>query len=222
LSSASELVLAEEQDVLYRVSAGREIEGTLVLTNERLLFVVGKQEEDLQFGRRMRFTDVEDLNSIPQDPSNLSIPLASIEMDKGSAGILRKPELKVKWNDSGKDRSAEFVETLLGSRKKNLNDWAKLIGRLKSGEARLAIPSNVPGRDKLEGKILYVLADYQEKGPLEIESEVEKQFSIDLDPDAVEASCENLRTLGLVIRRHSYGLDSYKKVSPLAPENSVE
>jgi hypothetical protein len=229
LSSTPEIVLAEEQGVLFRISAGQEIEGSLVLTSKRLLFVVAKQEEDMQFmgfTKRMRFADVEDLNSIPQDPSNLLVSVDSIVEVKGSSGIVHTPELKVKWMEAGKERGAEFVETLIGSRilggrKKNINDWAKVIERIKSGQVKLVIPSNLPGRDTLEGRVLYVLSDYQEKGPLEIEEEVEKSFSVDLDPDAVEAACENLRKLGLVTKHHSYGLDSFKRVPPLGPDDAL-
>lgn len=223
MSSNSEIILAQEQSALYKVAMGREIEGTLVLTNKRLLFVVANKEENMGNvaidSKAIRYADVDDLNSVPADPSNLSIPLESILGVDSQGKVIRTPEIKVRWRSGANESNAVFAQTLIGGRKKNLNDWAKLIDDLRTGKRKISIPATTPARDTLEGKIFYILGDLQEKGPLEIEEDVEEKFSLDLDPDDVQAACDRLAKDGLVLKNHSYGLETYKRISPLGKDD---
>ncbi len=178
--SNQELILAQEQSVLNRLGLGKEIQGTLVLTNSRLLFVATTEENSTSFGlSTLRYSsDVEDLNLIGQSPSNISIPLDAILATKGSKGIMTNPNLKIKYKAASSEKDAEFVQTIIGGRKKNLNDWARVIDDLKSGNIKIEIPSSLPGKDTLEGRIINSLADLQEKGVFEIEEEIESSTKL--------------------------------------------
>ena len=68
--SNQELILAQEQSVLSKSGLGKEIQGTLVLTNSRLLFVAATAEDAPALGlNAVRFySDVEDLDSVGQNP----------------------------------------------------------------------------------------------------------------------------------------------------------
>ena len=41
--------------------------------------------------------------------------------------MMTNPNLKIKYNDGASEKNAEFIQTITGGRKKNLNDWAKII-----------------------------------------------------------------------------------------------
>jgi hypothetical protein len=226
LSSQDEIILAQEQSVLRRDSSGKKVDGTLILTDRRLLFVEANKEENLtgELGNRsatLRFADVEDLKELPSGPYNLSIPLDSITSVSGSEGIFHTPDLKVSWKSDSAVSSAEFTEDIIGGRKKDLKDWAKVIQSLKSGKIMIQRLSNPPpSTDSLEGKILHVLGDMQEKGTFEIEEEVETEFKLDLDIDQIEQACEKLASLGLVIKNpDSSGDVFYRKRSPLGEDD---
>ena len=73
-----------------------------------------------------------------------------------------------------------------------------------------------PDRDTLGGRILTVLADMQEKGLMTIEDEVEKRFGIDLDPDEVKTTCEELAGEGLLKTQDG---SFFVKVSPLGSDD---
>jgi len=93
----SETILAEEQGAMMRMAGERkeleaefgigEKEGTLVLTNKRLIFVCTHEiEEDLPvsylpnpFAKfELLYSEVEDLEEVSKDPPNLFIPLGEI------------------------------------------------------------------------------------------------------------------------------------------------
>ena len=223
---SEEILLAQEQSVECKKGLERESQGTLLLTNKRLVFVAagpGNTEQDfylanLHFaGAHLRFADVEDLRSIPKDRSNISIPLGKIEFEKGHGAVFSRANLKVKWLDEKGSKSAEFYADLSGrGRKKGLNDWAKVIEDLKSGTKQIKAPSNLPSIDTLDGKIVYVLSDLQEKGVFEIESEAESKFKVDLDPDAVERACGNLVSRGLLHKKEG---SFYRLPSPLGEDD---
>jgi len=212
--SNQELILAQEQSVLSKSGLGKEIQGTLVLTNSRLLFVAATAEDAPALGlSAVRFySDVEDLNSVGQNPSNISIPLASILTPKGHAGMMTNPNLKIKYNDGSSEKNAEFIQTITGGRKKNLNDWAKIIEDLRNGKIKIKIPSWLPDKNSLESRIVDTLADLQEKGIFEIEAEIETKYKIDLDPDKVEEACNNLVSKGILEKEAE---DFYRLPSPL-------
>lgn len=229
---SEEILLAQEQSVECKRGFEREAQGTLLLTNKRLVFVAagaGSKEEDfyrvrvpltpIQFSPvHARFADVDDLKSIPKDRWNLSIPLDKIEFEKGRGALFSEARLQVKWTDEGgQERSAEFYADLSGrGRKKGLNDWAKVIEDLKSGKKQFKIPQNIPNTDSLEGKIFYILSDLQEKGLFEIEEDTESKFKVDLDPDEVERACESLASRGLLEKKKD---SFYRLPSPLGEDD---
>ena len=220
MSSNSELILAQEQGVVYRLGVGREVEGTLILTNNRILFVAANAEDDFGLtSRAVRYADIDDLSSIKSDPSNLSIPLNTILETKSSKGMVRTPSLKIKWKSVTGEMVAEFEQTIIGGRKKNLNDWADVIADLRTGKRKIVAPQSIPSRETLEGRIFHVLGDLQEKGPFEIESQVEKIFRVDLDPDEVQVACDKLVSLGLVEKHGSNAFVAYRRISPLGKDD---
>lgn len=234
-SENDEAMLAQEQGVVMREAGmkkelegqlGGELEGTLLLTNRRLIFVCTNEKgEDVRITplRKMRlvYSDVEDLASIPASGPSLFIEIPSISSVKGHTGHVTRPSFEVKWQDGADEKGRVFVEHLSGrSRRKNLNDWATVIERLKTGKQKLIHLPKSPGPDTLDGKIIRVLADMQRKGIFEIEEEAENQFKVKLDPDEVQAACDRLSNGGLVKRIPDPSGDLYyQKRSPLGEDD---
>jgi hypothetical protein len=236
VNEIAETILAQEQAVIRRGLGSAkavegtlgigEREGTLVLTNRRLIFACGaEKEEDIPVGTgypraiRLIFSEVEDLSSIPPDPENLFIPIPSIVSVEGHKGERLMNRLVVKWRD-GEEKSSEFIQEITGKRSKNLSDWAPVIEKLKRGQQKMVPFPKVPGVETLEGKIMRVLGDMQEKGLITIEDQVEGELKVDLDPDQVEASCSNLVSQGLLVgRKDSTGDMFYRKRSPLGDDD---
>jgi hypothetical protein len=221
-----EMILAQEQGANMR-AAGRskEIEaefgfagkeGTLVLTNKRLIFVCTDEKgEDLPIGyyadEMLLYSEVEDLDAIPVQAPNIFIPLEGVSA-KGHKEGLGRPSLEVSWHASDGDHDVIFTETL--------TDWAAVIQKIKDGSQKLATIPGPPSTDTLEGKILHVMADMQEKGLLEIEEDAEGEYSVDLDPDDVQAACDRLSSQGILLRHpDSSGDVYYRRVSPLGEED---
>jgi hypothetical protein len=227
--NVNEIMLAQEQSVVNKpthLGILSEVEGTLILTNKRLIFVTtSEQSQNVGVnlgvgGGILTFSDIDEINSIPSSPANTFIPIQSIISVSGHKGIMGPPVLRVKWQDESGEKSTEFKETLIGKRRKNLNDWAAVISGIKSGTQKIIDLPPAPSRDTLEGKILSVLGDMQEKGLLEIEEQTEEQFKLDLEPDDVEAACEKLVSLGLVDKiPDPSGDEFYKKRSPLGEDD---
>jgi len=227
-SKTDEAMLAQEQGVRMRKSGerqelegglGGELEGTLVLTNHRLIFVSTNEKEDSLRGMRLVYSDVEELTSIPKTGSNFFIPLQSITSVKGHFGRLERPSLEVKWRD-GVEEGRVFVERLSGrSRRRNLNDWALVIERLKAGNQKFIQLPKAPAADTLDGRIMIILADMQRKGTFEVEQEAENRFNVQLDPDDVEAACKRLARTGLIEEIPDTSGDVYyRKRSPLGDD----
>jgi len=219
-----EVMLAQEHGVVMREAGrakelearlGGELEGTLLLTNRRLIFVCTHEREDdlktMPFGKMpLVYSDVEDLASIPTGDDNLFIKLSSISSVKGHTGHVTKPSLGIKWQEGANEKGRVFIELLSGrSRRRNLNDWAKVIERLKTGDQKLIQLPKPPAADTLEGKIYRVLADMQKKGVFEVEEAVEKQFGLKLDPDEVQAACGRLSNIGLLKKMPDPSGDTY-------------
>ena len=204
-------------------------EGTLVLTNNRLIFAcTNEKEEDLPgenplnpTGKfRLIYSEVEDLASLPKGSPNVFIPLEAISSIKGHKGGLERPSLQVIWSDEHGEHNLTFTETLAGHRKRNLNNWAEIVENLKSGKQKLVPIPAPPAIDTLEGRIAHVLADMQEKGVLQIEEDVEGEFEVDLDPDEVQAGCDKLAKQGILIRFDDNSGDVYYRMaSPLGEDN---
>ena len=230
------MILAQEQGVIMREAGLKkavegefgigELQGTLVLTNRRLIFVSTDLKRDVfrvhggrgtAIGLSMLYSDVQDLTTIPYDPvRNFFIAIESISSVRGHREEVTRPNLEVKWLDGSEENHRVFIEVLTGpSRRKNLNDWAEVIEKLKNGTQELVSLPEVPTVDTLEGKIMRVLADLQEKGLLTIEEETEEAFNVKLEPDEVQAACEKLSTVGLLAQRAASGDNFYRKRSPL-------
>ncbi len=236
-SSNEETILAEEQAVVNRgvgivqevetvLGIGPATEGTLVLTDRRLLYVHGAEGKETlrtsQFGKRtFQFSDVEDLNSITPDLANFTILIESIVSVKGHSGEGLSPRLEVHWQEGGATKATEFVEQLTGpSRHRNLDDWAPVIDRLLRGEQKIERLPSLPSVESVEGKIMHVLGDMEERGIFAIEEQAEEEFKIQLDPDEVEAACERLVGKGLVSKQVAdAGGSWYRKRSPLGDDD---
>ena len=236
-----EVVLAREQGVVNRGPGLRsavegaleegETEGSLILTSKRLIYARGNASESIRESvlgisgglapgsKSIIYLDADDLNSITPDPANIFIDIQSISSARGIKRIAQSPKLEVEWND--RTRKTEFIQQVTGgSRRKNLNDWAPVIERLKNGTQKIADLPPAPDEGTVEGKVFRVLSDYDERGPLTVELEVEKKFNVELEPDDVLAACEKLVTMGLVKKTVPPGEEAYfERVSPLGEDN---
>jgi hypothetical protein len=231
-------MLAQEQAVINRGTGvrqeteaafgfGKETEGTLVLTDRRVIYVHGKEQEtDIRIGvlskKRLFFSDVESLKSMSLDSASFEIPISRIASVVGYHREAVAPKLEVKWADEGgRSFSTEFVQQITGaSRRKNLNDWAGVIERLKAKQQKIKVLPPPPGLETLEGKIVGALGDMQEKGLFTIEREIEDNYGVQLEPDDVEEACERLVRRGLVLKTGSPGeAQFYRKVSPLGEDD---
>lgn len=229
-----ETILAQEQGASMRSrGASKELEaefgvgikeGTLILTDKRLIFVCTDDKgEDLPIGfygdHLLVYSEVEDMGKIPPRPPNVFIPLPAASV-KGHRGELGRPSLEVAWKDQSGGHTLLFTETLTGRRKRNLNDWAPIIDRIKSGTLRLLSLPSTPPVDTLEGKVMHVMGDMQEKGVLEIEEDVEGEYKIELDPDEIQAACDRLASQSLMVRiPDSSGDTYYRRASPLGDDD---
>src|ERR1700722_4740402 len=240
---SEEIILAEEEAVINHgvgviqeaesdMDVGKQTEGNLVLTNLRLIYAHGAETEmDIPTGmldpfatlgkKKLFFSDVEELDNIPSDPFNIMIRISEITSIKGHHRPGFAPKLEVRWTTGGIDKKTEFIEQETGtSRKKNLNDWVQIIERLKTGTQKITILPPAPNRDSLEGRILLVLDDMQEKGLFTIQSEIENKFKADLDLDQVREACEKMGAQGHIRRTPPAKEDPfYVKVSPLGGDD---
>jgi len=234
-SSQPEAILAQEQGANMREpGAEKQLqaefgvgvkEGTLVLTNRRLIFACTNElDENLPgesglnpFGKiDLVYAEVEDLSSIPSEAPNVFVELFTVSRVSGHKGDLSRPSLEVEWEDDSGKHSRIFTETLTGRKARRLSDWAPIIENLKAGKQKLVSVPAAPSTDTLEGKIIHVLSDMQEKGLFSIEEAVETEYKLELDPDDVQATCDRLVTAGLLIRNPELTGDAfYRRVSPL-------
>jgi hypothetical protein len=241
LNGQAEVILAQEQGAtMRRAGRAKELEaefgagvgqGTLVLTNKRLIFVCTDEKEDdlpvtlLPTGLQkigIFYSEVEDIDRIPTDAPNVFIPLGFISSVGEHRGGLERPSLKVTWSDAQGEHTAVFVETLTGRRKRNLNDWAKVIQSLRAGTQKLVTLPEPPAPDTLEGRVYHVLADMQEKGIFAIGGSVEREYGVELNPDEIQAACDNLSSQHLLIRYpDSSGDVFYRRASPLGEDDST-
>jgi hypothetical protein len=247
---SDEMILAQEQSVVSKTS-GRgqkaDLEGTLVLTNKRVIFVSADQstegsaeishdesmgdklaQETSNLGMsilggklRVSYSDVDDLGNIPNDPNNLLVPISTIISISGHKGVIGMPNLKLSWRSSGGQiENGEFQQILTEGRRKNLSDWAPVIERLKDGSLSPRYPDQLPQNDSVEDRIYYVMGDMQTKGDLQIEQETEKHFGVELEPDEVQGACDKLVSIGLLDKiPDASGDNFYKKRSPLGEDD---
>jgi hypothetical protein len=229
MSEQREVILAQEQGANMRsVGKLKEVEaefegvreGTLILTNKRLIFVcTNEKREELPIGyfgeHLLLYSEVRDLDSISNGSPNVFIPLSSA-LAKGHKGELGRPSLEVSWEEQDGKHNLVFTETLTGRRKRNLNDWAVLVNEARQGSLKLNTLPDPPSTDTLEGKVMHVMADMQEKGLFEVEESIEDEYKVDLDPDEVETACNSLVSKHLFVRVPDSSGDSfYRRTSPL-------
>ncbi|MDG6988868.1 MAG: hypothetical protein JRN21_06025 [Nitrososphaerota archaeon] len=230
---SSEVILAQEQGATLSMTGARkeleadfgfgEVEGTLVLTDRRLIFVCTDEKSvELPVGifeANFVFSEVKGIDQIPQRPPNIFIPIPSIESVRPHGGRLERPGFELDWEDNGTKRSFLIVQAE-ERRGKGLKDWAPIIDNLKAGRQKLVAIPEPPSTATLAGKIVRVLSDMQEKGVLEVEEEVEDQFKVELDPDEVQTTCDMLASQGIV-RRHPdpSGDIFYRRASPLGEDD---
>lgn len=216
-----------EEELEAEVGVG-EAEGTLVLTNRRLIFACTDEKEADLTGEnafnpfdktRLVYVEVEDLNRVPEGSPNVFIPISAVTSVKGEHGGLERASLEVKWDTGDGEEGRVFTEEL-ADKKKTLKDWAPVIERLKAGSQRLLELPPLPPLDTLKGRIVRVLSDFQEKGVLDIEDEVETRFKADLDPDAVQDACDELTKEGALRKYPDPSGDLYyRRASPLGEDD---
>ena len=169
---------------------------------------------------RFVYSEVEDLDQIPEEAPNVFIPIASITSVKGHGGTLERPSLEIQWDEARGSQAIVVTQEIMGGKGKNLKDWAPIIENLRTGKQTLVNIPKAPSVDSLQGKIVRVLSDMQEKGVLEVEEAVAPEFKVDLDPDEVQAACDSLASQGLLKR---YPDDSgdifYRRASPLGEDD---
>ena len=156
------------------------------------------------------------------DSESVEIPISKIVKVAGHHGEAIAPKLEVNWtDDAGAARATEFVQQISGaSRRRNLNDWAIVIEKLKAKQLKITPLPPAPSGDTLEARIMVVLGDMQEKGLMTIEGEVEERYKVDLDPDDVEAACDRLIAEGLILKPvPRYEDVYYRKASPLGADD---
>ena len=230
---SAEVILAQEQGAALSMTGKRkeleadfgvgELEGTLVLTDRRLIFVCTDEKMVTlpvgYFQATLIFSEVEEVSQIPQKPPNIFVTISSIVSVKPHGGRLERPGFELEWKDSGTRRSFLIVQGE-ERRGKGLKDWVPIIENLKAGRQKLVTIPQPPPIDTLEGRVVRVLSDMQEKGVLEIEEEIEDQFKVDLDPDEVQAACDAVASKG-IIRRYpdSSGDIFYRRASPLGEDD---
>lgn len=209
----------------------KETEGTLLLTNRRIVYARGDTTEKIEESvpavpgglspgwKSIIYADVDEIDAIKPDPANISVDLARLTSAKGIKRMAQSPKLEIEWDD--RTKRTEFIQQVTGkSRRRNLNDWASVIERLRQGTQKIIELPPAPDGSTLEGRIFRLLSDYEERGPLTIELEIEKRYKVELEPDDVQAACEKLVSMGLVSKTVPPGEEAYfAKVSPLGPDN---
>lgn len=229
-----EVILAQEQGAALSMTGKKkeleaefgvgEVEGTLVLTDRRLIFVCTDEKmANLPVGYLNRatliFSEVEEVGQIPEEPPNVFVTISSIEFVRPHGGRLERPGFELEWEDGGTRRS--FLAVQGEERKgKGLKDWVPVIENLRAGRQKLVTIPQPPPIDTLEGRVVRVLSDMQEKGLFEIEGEVEDQFKVELDPDEVQAACDAMASKGIIKRYpDSSGDVFYRRASPLGEDD---
>ena len=232
-AKSPEVILAQEQGAALSMTGKKkeleaefgvgEVEGTLVLTDQRLIFVCTDEKMVTLpvglFQATLIFSEVEEVGQIPQKPPNIFVTISSITSVKAHGGRLERPGFELEWEDGGTGRPFLVVQGE-ERRGKGLKDWVPIIENLRAGRQKLVTIPQAPPIDTLEGRVVRVLSDMQEKGVLEVEEEVEDQFKVDLDPDEVQAACDSMASKG-IIRRYpdSSGDIYYRRASPLGEDD---
>jgi hypothetical protein len=207
VSTRSETTIRQESSVLCRNSLVL-LEGTLTLTEKRLMFSAGPKFE------------TGDSQDRPEtDSGDLSIPLTSITSVLGKRGMLR-PSLTVFWRDdeSGNSSKTEFSQKSRHpptSQEKNINEWDSEIRSMSLSEIATAQMKNSAqmNQDGIASKIVGILEEGQWKGFMQIERELEEKYGTQIDPDELEEECKKL-VAEKVIEQDKVGEFYRKRSSP--------
>ncbi len=210
-----ENVVRTQENVICRNSL-TILEGTLFLTNRRLVFVAGQEKpED------------EDIQKMLDRPDALSIPLDQVVTAAGNRGILRQ-SLNVVWHNPADSPSTTKTEFLQKNRPRNLaeaqnaiNEWVLQIEDAAVSEVKTEQEEMVqssPSWDQLDSKVLESLGDMKWKGFFQLERDLEETYGASLDPDDLEASCIRLAKEKL-IQQDKYGA-FFKKLPTQDRSNS--
>ncbi len=173
------------------------LEGTLSLTDNRLIFDLGDEPID------SKMDDAEEINESKNeenkgDDYRLSIPLESIISVRGKKGIVR-PSLFVVWRKSPTDQKffTEFIQKSKADRKEdNINEWQFAIEEASESKNSTLQQRNLSQynfyNSSLEAKILAILDDSEWTGTFQIKSELEKRYDEDWGIEEIDSSCKKL------------------------------
>jgi hypothetical protein len=193
LEPTKEAPLKYQSDVICKNSRSVQ-EGSLLLTNRRLIFVEGKGS----------LKDSE-LQSVLQENDHFTIPLPQVANVSGKQGFLR-PSLTVAWHPTPEDPSSTKTDFLQKYRPQNLEDarnginqWVAVIEQAATSDLDLA-PLEMKNEEEqptiddseLRSRLLEELNDKQWKGFFQIERDLGEKFGLSVDPDALERCCKNL------------------------------
>lgn len=164
-------------------------EGSLVLTNRRLVFAAGKST-----------LTPDEIKKVMQDRDAFSISLEQIANVTGNRGILR-PSLQVIWRNAPEDQTTMRTDFIQNYRPKTLeeatngiNEWVSAIegGALADGDLKSGESAAIVDQSELKSKVLEELGDMQWKGFFQIEKELREKFNLTPDPDLLEKVCAEL------------------------------
>jgi hypothetical protein len=185
--------MVRSQDNVIRKTGKTVQEGTLLLTNRRLVFATGNSVQE------------SDVKKILQDRNVFAIPLDQIANVSGNRGLLR-PSLNVMWHDPPGDPSLTKTEFLQKYRPANIddlrnaiNEWGPLIERAATSDIGEEVQSEKPkievpkiDDDQLKSRVLEELGDKQWKGFFQIERDLDEKYGTSTDPDALESCLTKL------------------------------
>lgn len=191
-----ERVLKKVEDVICKNSLVI-LEGTLLLTNKRLFFYIGREQDDspLDETKETSFENNKDVDKLSD--FQISIPLASIISARGNKRIFR-PTLSVVSHNSATDQKTAFE--FIQKNKPNLdedsiNEWKDVIEEESSSKVSAIRRKNsiqYNFYNTVEARILAILDDVEWTGLFQIKSELEKKFYETSDIDQIESACKKL------------------------------
>jgi hypothetical protein len=185
-------------------------EGSLILTNRRLVFAKGKVN-----------LANEEVPQILRGRDLFAIPLEQIANVSGNRGILR-PSLNVSWRNQPGDQSTTKTEFLQNYRPKNLeearngiNEWVPLIERAAVSDVEdspTETQSATVDENELKSRVLEELGDMQWKGFFQISKELREKYDMSVDPDQLEKVCHGL-VEDKLIEQDKHG-EFFRKIQP--------
>lgn len=210
-----ERILKDTQGVVFKRSL-ISLQGSLVLTNKRLLFIVGdrwKRDDGLpplmstslsDMGTNQSDKEDSSSNDIPDNTNNFSIPLDRVESTVGRKGIL-KNTLFVRIRDQVTDEltTLEFNARVRPPSLEdpgNIDNWASWIEKAQTStpeefENTYGEKSTQPSgyfREGLDHMIMDLLDDEEWKGLFQMGEELSLRYNESIDVDEIESACKAL------------------------------